>query len=102
MQDSIQLHVCSDPWVYVRHIMMRDELVCCINHHRPFILNTATLLPVVYRVRLKNVATMVDVDSLHVADWSPVGLLRRRRRPQEQEDQPCLRNLHPTSAIAVL
>lgn len=42
------------------------HLVCCINHHRPLPLNTATLLPVVYRIWLKNIATMVDVDSLHL------------------------------------
>ena len=57
------------------------RLVCCINHHRPLPLNTATLLPVVYRIWLKNIATMVDVDSLRLADRFPVGLLRRRRRP---------------------
>jgi hypothetical protein len=37
------------------------RLVCCINHHRPLTLITATLLPVVYRIWLKNIATMVDV-----------------------------------------
>ena len=57
------------------------HLVCCINHHRPLPLNTATLLPVVYRIWLKNIATMVDVDSLQSADRPSVGILRRRRRP---------------------
>jgi hypothetical protein len=55
------------------------HLVCCINHHRPLPVNTATLLPVVYCIWLKNIATTVDVDNLQLRVVA-VGLLRRRRR----------------------
>jgi hypothetical protein len=51
--------------------------MCCINHHRPFVCNTATLLPVVYRIWLKNKTTMVDVDTLRL-QISLIGLLTRR------------------------